>query len=84
MEHQVALETGQTIIADMAEKHKNNSANLIDSIEPGNSNGGTSLRMEVSDSVKRKWEPTTSSVVSNDGEHPPVPVKLFRNGEQLQ
>jgi regulatory factor X 1/2/3 len=83
MEHQVALETGETVIAAMAENHKNYSANVSDSIEPGTSNGGTSLTMRVSDSVKRKWEPITSSAVSNDGDQPPVPVKLFRNGEQL-
>jgi regulatory factor X 1/2/3 len=65
MEHQVALETGETLIAAMAENHKNNSANVSDSIEPGISNGGTSLTMGVSGSVERKYHPTTPAVGNN-------------------
>jgi hypothetical protein len=70
MEHQLALETGETLIAAMAEDYKNNSTNVSNYIEQGNCKG-------VLVSVKRKQDPTIPIVGSNDADQHPVPVKLW-------
>jgi hypothetical protein len=84
MEHGVTLETGKALIAVLAENYKNNSANVSDYIKPGNCKGGAPLTIVVPDSVKRKWDPTIPTDGNNYVEQHPVPVKLFRNGEQLE
>jgi hypothetical protein len=43
IEHKVALETGETPIAVMAEKYNNKQPNSSDFIQPGPCNGGLSI-----------------------------------------
>jgi regulatory factor X 1/2/3 len=81
MEYQVSLHTGEIPIAVVAENYKNNSSNVGDYMEPENCMGGASLTLGVPVSVKRKRDPTTPAVGSNDVDQHPMPVKLIKSGE---
>jgi regulatory factor X 1/2/3 len=77
IENQVALETGETLIAVLGKKYNNNRANVSD-IQPGPCNGGVSLRAEVPVSVGGKRALTTLAVGSNEVNHHPVASKRFK------
>ncbi|XP_023723000.1 DNA-binding protein RFX2 isoform X3 [Cryptotermes secundus] len=78
IEHQVALETGETPIAVMGEKYNNNPSSVSDFIQPGSCNGGVSLTMGVPVSVGGKMAPTTLVVGTNEVSHHPVATKRFK------
>jgi regulatory factor X 1/2/3 len=78
IEHQVALETGETPIAVMGEKYNNNPSNVSGFIQPGSCNGGMSLSMGVPVSVGGKLAPTTLVVGANEVSHHPVATKRIK------
>ncbi|GFG33837.1 hypothetical protein Cfor_11041, partial [Coptotermes formosanus] len=78
IEHQVALETGETPIAVMGEKYNNNPSNVSGFIQPGSCNGGMSLTMGVPVSVGGKMAPTTLVVGTNEVSHHPVATKRIK------
>jgi hypothetical protein len=83
-EHQVALETGETFIATMAEKYRNNLYNVSDVIESGTCNSGVSLTMGVPVPVRSKMAARTLDAGTSDVNHHPVPRKRLKSSKQLQ
>jgi regulatory factor X 1/2/3 len=75
IEHQVALHSGQTLIAAMVENHRHNSTSWRDVIKPEECTEGSSLAIDVPVCVKREWDPTTPD---------PVPTKCFKISEHLE
>ncbi|XP_069703475.1 DNA-binding protein RFX2-like isoform X2 [Periplaneta americana] len=78
IEHQVALETGETPIAVMGEKYNNNPSSLSGYLQPGPCNGGVSLTMGVPVPVSGKMAPATLLVGSNEVSHHPVATKRLK------
>jgi regulatory factor X 1/2/3 len=84
IEQQVVLETGETFIAAMAEKYKNNLYNVSDFIEPGIFNEVGSLTMGVTVPVGRKMAPRSLVVKTDEVNYHPAPIKRCKISEQLQ
>ncbi|PSN51087.1 Transcription factor RFX3 [Blattella germanica] len=78
IEHQVALETGETPIAVMGEKYNNNPSSVSGYLQPGPCNGGVTLTMGVPVSVGGKVAPANLLVAGNEVGHHPVATKRLK------
>jgi regulatory factor X 1/2/3 len=78
IEHQVALETGDTHIAVLGNKYNNNPSNVSDVIQTEPYNVGVSLTVGVPVSVGQKIAPTPPVVGSNAVNNHPVATKRFK------
>jgi regulatory factor X 1/2/3 len=84
IEHQVALHSGQTLIAAMAENRRHNSTSWSDFIKAENCTESSCLAIDVPVCVKREWDSTTPAVESNDFDQQPLPTKRFKTSKHLE
>jgi regulatory factor X 1/2/3 len=81
IEHQMALHSGQTLIAAMAQNRRHNSTSCSDFIMAEKCTTSSCLEIDVPVCVKREWDSITPDVESNDFDQQPVPTKRFKTSE---
>ncbi|PNF27136.1 hypothetical protein B7P43_G08557 [Cryptotermes secundus] len=80
IEHQVAVETGESFIAAMAQKYNNDLYKMSGIIEPGTYN----LTMGVPVPVGTNMAPRSLMAGTDEYKYHPVPTKRLKMSEQLQ